>query len=247
MEIGDKERQLKSTLIPESKQEVQKDNRIKALIAINICCIGGTGQAVLFKVISREGVHLLDYQLFRNIALLIFSIATLLPAQINLIDVFPCNKKVTLAIRILAGQVTFAMFNIGVQMIPISLFVIIFNTNTFWISLLGLLVNREPIVRVELIGMVICFSRVAMLGLTSGNTETDEADSHSNCPFGILIGLLAALIFSISSITTRRLKEVPTSAVTFYHSLTGFTVMTIYLLIEWSMKGELRFASYTKR
>ena len=198
-------------------------------------------------MISREGVQLLDYQLFRNVALFIFSTLTLIPAEINLIDVFPSKKKVTLCIRILSGQLTFAMFNIGVQMIPITLFVIVFNTNTFWISLLGLLVNGEPIVRVEILGMFVCFSLVAMLGITSGKSEEAKVDSHANYPFGILVGLLAACIFAITSITTRRLKELPPSALTFYHSLTGITVMSIILLAEWYNSGELRLANYTQR
>ena len=198
-------------------------------------------------MISREGVRLLDYQLFRNIALFIFSTATLLSAGINLIDVFPSTKKVTLCIRMLAGQVTFAMFNIGVAMIPITLFVIVFNTNTFWISLLGLLVNGEPIVKVELLGMIVCFSLVAILGITSGKSEEAQINSNANYPFGILVGLLAALIFAITSITTRRLKEIPTSALTFYHSLMGITVMTIILLTEWNYTSELHLATYTQR
>ena len=52
-------------------------------------------------------------------------------------------------------------------MMPITLFTIIFNTNPFWISILGLLINREPIFKVELAGMVICFILVAYMGLTS--------------------------------------------------------------------------------
>ena len=98
-------------------------------------------------------------------ALLLFSIAKIIPNRINVVDEFPNTKKFSLVMRILCGQLTFAFVNVGVQTIPISLFRIIFNTSTFWTSILGLLVNGEPIVAVEVTGMVLCFGLVVFLGI----------------------------------------------------------------------------------
>ena len=61
---------------------------------------------------------------------------------------------------------------------------------------------------------------------------------------GILLAICASLLFAVGSITTRRLKEVHSSAVTFYHSLTGASIVLIYLVIESWMVG-CRMTTYT--
>ena len=239
---------IEEQLISNSETKgIVKDNRCKAIVAMNFVAIGGVGQSVLFKIVSREGVSLLDYQLLRNVGLLLFSIITLIPKRVNLLDEFPATKKLTLFIRILAGQLTFIFLNLSVMVIPISMFMIIFQTNAFWTSIMGLLVNEEPIYIVEATGMVLCFCVVCFLSFNSSKEEADgeATETHSEL-CSILLAIGASLLFAIGSITTRRLKEVHSSAVTFYHSLTGATIMLIYLIIEGWMIG-CRMASYTRR
>ena len=125
------------------------------------------------------------------------------------------------------------------------MFMIIFQTNTFWTSILGLLVNREPIFFVEAVGMVLCFAVVVFLSLSAQKGEGEETIMTSACELrGILLAIGASLLFAIGSITTRRLKEVHSSAVTFYHSLAGASIMLIYLVIEGWMVG-CRMTTYT--
>ena len=70
---------------------------------MNLVCIGLVGRAVVFKYIGKQGVSIVDQQLFRNIALLALSIIMLIPNRINPIAEFPSKNKGALLARIVGG------------------------------------------------------------------------------------------------------------------------------------------------
>jgi len=51
-------------------------------------------------------------------------------------------------------------------MLPLTLAVVVFQTNPFWISILGICFLQEKIMIVEIIGTFLCFGGVVMVTLT---------------------------------------------------------------------------------
>ena len=52
---------------------VHKDNRCKAIIAINVFGIAFTVMGVLYKIIAREGFHVVEFTFFRCVSAIIVS------------------------------------------------------------------------------------------------------------------------------------------------------------------------------
>ena len=50
-----------------------KDNRVKAIVGINIYSFSYIAVSFLFKRAISTGVHVIDFQIFRNLSLLFFS------------------------------------------------------------------------------------------------------------------------------------------------------------------------------
>ena len=46
-----------------------KDNRCLAIFAMNLFAISATAQGTMFKYIAKEGVSVIEFTLFRNIAI----------------------------------------------------------------------------------------------------------------------------------------------------------------------------------
>lgn len=70
----------------------------------------------------------------------------------------------------------FFLINFTLNLVPLTYQIILFQTGTFWTSILAFCVFSEPIVRFEIIAMIICFA--GMLTITLGSTmraSDDEA------------------------------------------------------------------------
>ena len=78
--------------------------------------------------------------------------------------------------RSLAGQTNFFIINVCVQLLPLSLLVILFQTNPFWITILSFVFNNEPIIPREIIGMVICFLGVVIISLNNQKVDQEEVE-----------------------------------------------------------------------
>ena len=48
---------------------------------------------------------------------------------------------------------------------PLALIMVFWQTNPFWISIVAFFLLKEQIVRLEIIGMMICFTAVVVIAL----------------------------------------------------------------------------------
>jgi len=69
--------------------------------------------------------------------------------------------------RSILGVTDFLLYNVALQMIPLALAVILFNLSPFWTSLLGYLINNEPIFMHEYLAMAACLLCVVAITLAS--------------------------------------------------------------------------------
>jgi len=188
----------------------KKDNRFKAILAMNLFCIGSVAQSACFKIVQKEGVKLYDYQIFRNFSVVVVSMIWLYLANINPIRDFPSSKSKTVITRSLLGQVSFFVFNLSLTMVPMTLHIILFQTNTFWISLLAYFFLAEPIICQEFVGMAICF--VAVIFITTAKDPEAAADGAAELDsmtrtIGFIMILCGSWIFATINILNRVLKE----------------------------------------
>ena len=135
-----------------------KDNRCKAILAINISSIAMISMGVLYKIAAREGFHVVEYTFFRCVSALFVALAWNVIIGRNPLKHFPWKLKYTMVIRSFAGHLGFTMFNIAVPLAPLSLITVIFQTHPFWTSLIALCVLDDSIVNCE-----ICYRVVVVL------------------------------------------------------------------------------------
>ena len=134
-----------------------------AIIAINLAIIFVVTFMASFKVVKREGFDPTEFVLCRCLAGLPYSIVWCLIKGYNPIKMFPWEKKWSLFGRSFTGHINFFLMNWGASEAPISIFMICFNTNTFWITIIARVWLKEKIIFLELLGMFICFGMVAVI------------------------------------------------------------------------------------
>ena len=83
------------------------------------------------------------------------------------LKLFPWNKKYSLLGRSYAGQSNFVLLNLGISMAPISLVMVVWQTNPFWVSIMAYFMLKEAMYKSEIIAMFVCFSLVAVIASQS--------------------------------------------------------------------------------
>lgn len=68
--------------------------------------------------------------------------------------------------RAVVGQCCFGFYMVSLAMNPLIIQMVIFQTSPFWAGILGLLINKEPMMRIEYIAMVICFAGVIVIAFS---------------------------------------------------------------------------------
>ena len=90
------------------------------------------------------------------------------------------DKKYSLATRSYAGHANFFLMNFGVSLAPLSLTMVCWQTNPFWISIIALIWLKEPIMKLELLGMAICFAMVGIIAFQAKQDDDKAADEEEN-------------------------------------------------------------------
>ena len=158
---------------------VVKDSKAKAILFMNLMALGAVGQNIFFKLAASKGAQVSDYQVLRNASIFVVASLQLACSRINPIKAFPwSDKKWVLFWRCVAGQLVFFLFNICLTLVPLTLQQIVFQTGTFWTSILAFCVFGERLIALELVSMTICF--IGMIVITiSGSKQADELDGNA--------------------------------------------------------------------
>ena len=153
-------------------REKHEDGQTKAVVMMNIYCLANTLQCVLYKIMSERGVDLMEYTWFRNATILSMVLVILYLQARNPVEagrtMRPKERKILL-LRAILGYLITLLINACLTMIPFSLLVILFQTSPFWTSILSYFINGEPIYRIEILGMILCF--VAVIVITMGEDK----------------------------------------------------------------------------
>ena len=131
---------------------------------MNFFAVFAVGQGVLFKVVSKQGVNIIEYMLFRNAIILLVASVQLSIKRLNPLKGFPRNLIANLLIRSIAGQLTFGLVVFTMTVMPVGTAMIIFQMNPFWTSILACVLLKEKIRLIEILGIFVCFGGVVMIG-----------------------------------------------------------------------------------
>lgn len=118
---------------------------------------------------------------------------------------------------------------------------ILFQTNPFWISILAYFINRERILRIELVAMALCFGGVMMIAYSKTDsgpgTSTNLQEGKPSEMFGIMVAFSVAWFFAGCNVINRKLSEVHFSVIMLYHSLLGTFMALVFIAGDWLVTG----------
>ena len=87
---------------------------------------------------------------------------------------FPwADRKWNLLWRNITGQLVFLLLNLTLILLPLTFTMIIFQTGTFWTSILAFFCFKETILPFEIVSMVICFAGMVTITIPGSKNEED--------------------------------------------------------------------------
>ena len=126
----------------------------------------------------------------------------------------------------------------AIQLLPLSMMNIVQNTQAFWTVLLGFLINNEPFLKIEMVGILACFCGVLMMALS----EEDEANFEEQNDiqiknwenFGRLVGVLVMVFVAFNdgllAVMARTMRQIHFSLLMFWFSAIGMIILVTFLV-----------------
>lgn len=130
---------------------------------MNISATGATGVSATYRIIAAEGFHPGDFNLFRNMVALTVAILWSSCSRVHPIKDLPKGKRWPVFGRMLFGQTNFVLLILAYPLAPISLIMVTWQINPFWISLMSCIFLKEKILLQEIVAICICFTAIAVI------------------------------------------------------------------------------------
>mmetsp|Transcript_2371 Transcript_2371/g.3266 ORF Transcript_2371/g.3266 Transcript_2371/m.3266 type:complete len:262 (+) Transcript_2371:399-1184(+) len=134
----------------------------------------------------------------------------------------------------------FFLFNFCLNLIPLTFQMIIFQTGTFWTSILAYCVFSEKMIPLEIISMLLCFGGMVTITIAGSKNATDEASeaietnySSSQLILGYSLVLLTSWIYASNCVLNRALKGINSGVIMFWHGLLGIMLALAAVTIEY--------------
>lgn len=162
------------------------------------------------------------------------------------IEDFPKSQRKTMLVRAVVGQASFGFFMLSLSMNPLIIQMVIWQTNPFWAAILGFFVNKEPVMCIEYIAMVICLVGVVLIAfsknqymnsVTDDQSQLEQQESTANQFLGISVIFGVSWLFAASNVINRKLKGLHFAIILFYHALCGISIAISIILLEKLMTG----------
>jgi len=116
----------------------QKDSKLRGIIFMNFFCLCTTVLGCVFKSLAAEGVSNLDFAVFRAlVGLLCISLYNWYLGSKPWREL-PPKHYVKMLIRSLLETLEFILYTYIITILPLTLATVVFQTNPFWMSVLGI-------------------------------------------------------------------------------------------------------------
>eukprot|EP00352_Strombidinopsis_acuminata_P002455 CAMPEP_0176395482 /NCGR_PEP_ID=MMETSP0126-20121128/43443_1 /TAXON_ID=141414 ORGANISM="Strombidinopsis acuminatum, Strain SPMC142" /NCGR_SAMPLE_ID=MMETSP0126 /ASSEMBLY_ACC=CAM_ASM_000229 /LENGTH=378 /DNA_ID=CAMNT_0017768385 /DNA_START=27 /DNA_END=1163 /DNA_ORIENTATION=+ len=224
---------------------LSQDSHFKGFFYMNLFCMSQTGLNIIQKWLIPQGVTLSAFTLYRN-ATNFTVIATLvyLSGRRPFTD-FPRSLRGTMVLRSIFGTIGFIGMAYNLTLLPMAVIMIIYQTNPFWNSLLSYWVNGDPVQKVEIVAMIICFIGVVIIATSKLGQDfslTDTSLGDTTVAMQVGGGILAfglAWQFAIVGTLNRKMKDLHFTVIMYNHTLLGMFIAVIWLTISALVSQEI--------
>jgi drug/metabolite transporter (DMT)-like permease len=117
------------------------------------------------KYAFEMGISLSNMMLIKCVVSSSLAVAVMRGRGHGPIKDFPREFWVPQLYRSILSNLVFIGGMIGTMLLPLTTMFVLYNTNPFFSSIFGLLVNKEPVLKSEILAMVICFSCVILISV----------------------------------------------------------------------------------
>ena len=156
-----------------------------------------------------------------------------------------------MVIRTLLAVAAFGCQVYSLARVPIAINMILFNTAPFWSALLARFFTNERLDNVQIILMVLSFSGVLVVAFSKPVNQTavtidNDGNMMSRYVTGTILAFLVSWCYAGVGVVTRLNQKIHWSLSLFHYSWFNIAVVTVYLLIEWPIRGgQLRLTTYS--
>ena len=91
-------------------------------------------------------------------------------------------------------------------MAPLTLLVVCAKLDSFFVLILAYLINREVIVPLEILGILICFGSVIVITMSQEDAILSEFEETNQRVLGLGLAVLHALFLAGAAVLTRKLS-----------------------------------------
>ena len=186
-------------------------------------------------MMTKRGVSVFEFAFFRSVTNLASSAFLVkYKYETTYFSSVPRDLRLTMALRCVVGTVAFLVYTTAPIYISIGIFQVVMNMSIFGAAFLAWAWLGERLTLCEMIAMFIAFGGVAL-------TSKVGEDQSNDGLFGIALALLAAVLMSVVSVSSRKLKPVNTTVVIFNYALAS-TLITGSILLWLSIQmGKVPF------
>ena len=151
---------------------------------------------------------------------------------------------------------TFFLFNFCLNLVPLTMQTVLFQTGTFWISILACVCFAEPIFPLELLSMLICFAAMVIITVsdTANSIEDDEGITQDDqvegtkLVLGYILVFICAWCYAINCVLARALRAVHPGVMMFWHGVLGLILAIMGIAAQaWVSGAGLSILNYDRQ
>ena len=124
------------------------------------------------------------------------------------------------------------------MLLPFATIQIVMNTQAFWTTLCGYLINGEMFMRIEMVGIVACFFGVLLMATAAPSEEDGLQVSHAARIAGFLLMVFVAANDGMVAVLARKMKNIHFSVVIWWFSLSGCLLTMSAITVKSLVKGQ---------
>lgn len=115
------------------------------------------------------------------------------------------------------------------ELIPLSVYQAVLNTQPFWIALISWTALKAKVYKSDLIAMLVAYSGILIVSFAPSDEQLEDQNhaSPTYFLFGVTVTTMAAIGLGVISLMTKRLQNVNHNVINFH---AGWSIASIYLV-----------------
>lgn len=149
----------------------------------------------------------------------------------------PRQYVALLLFRSINGVIAIYGILIGFRTLPLTIFVLLLNTNTFTTAILQYFYLKIPVATNEIVCMLGCYAGIIMIAVYSSEERTLSDGTNYTLALGFFMSLVSAVAISASVVTIHETRSLHFAVIQFWGVFLSVIVFGILLVIELFQKG----------